>query len=314
MLNITNPICWFNWIPSQSSYIIIPRFGIMFIGIFANIILLVGLIKDPLKCFKNCSSNLIMNLSITDILTGFSGILIQYWRPCNKEFEVFRLMYIPFYICGTSILAMAFDRYMSCVYPLRYRTYVTREVALGIIFLQWFLSIGFSVLEFLFGQYANWTTYVGNTIGLAIVSIAAIMYGKAAYVLKNNSQMLKNMSGIPSASTYNTQHGRLQNEKRLMTSMFLVSCITIITLTPNYIYESVFGEGYAIVEKYSPDDPEIAGRVKDPIHVWLDTLMYVNFSINPFIYTWRLKNYRKTSKILLQKVGLRLRVGDSGET
>ena len=37
-------------------------------GILRNLILLYGLVKDPLKCFWNCSSYLIMNTTFSDLL------------------------------------------------------------------------------------------------------------------------------------------------------------------------------------------------------------------------------------------------------
>ena len=301
MLNVTGTICWFLWIPSQSSNIV-PRFGILVIGLFVNALLLVGIMIDPLKCFKNCSSYLIVNLSISDILTCTSGILIQYWRPCTKEFELYRLMYLPPYVSSVSILAMAFDRYMSCVHPMKYRVLITRKVTLYIIFLQWLISIGLLSLEILFPN-AFWVTYLRCTLGFVEILTAAIMYGRAAYILKRNSEYLRRLSGVSSTSSNEEKkHVRLVSQKRLTTTMFLVSLLTIVTLTPNIIYESVSGEGYIIIDEHS--DIQESDLVKDPYHVWLMTLIYVNFSVNPFVYVWRLKNYRKTLIILLRRLGL----------
>ena len=41
----------------------------------------------------------------------------------------------------------------------------------------------------------------------------------------------------------------------------------------------------------------------NPVHGSLTTLLFVNYSINPFIYIWRLKNYRITLKMLLRELG-----------
>jgi hypothetical protein len=95
------------------------------------------------------------------------------------------------------------------------------------------------------------------------------------------------------------QHARLVNENRLLATMFLVSFFTITTLTPEVVYESVIGVTYIENEHLDVSD---TGRVTDTFQVWLMTLFFVNYSINPLIYMWRLKNYRETFKILLKLV------------
>jgi hypothetical protein len=67
-MNETASICSSVWTSLPIPYNI-PRFIVIFTGIFSNILLLTGLMIDPLKCFINSSSYLIMNLGVTDIVT-----------------------------------------------------------------------------------------------------------------------------------------------------------------------------------------------------------------------------------------------------
>lgn len=147
-----------------------------------------------------------------------SWFLIEYWRPCIND-TVYPFIHLPPYISCSSIFTMTFDRFMSCVYPFKYRTLVSRKVTLAVILLQWLFCTGQLVFEI----YDDWSTYSRCIIALSTLLSAAIMYGKAAYVLKNNSKYLKSIAGV-SSTTYNrAQRARLVNEKRLMTTMFLVS-------------------------------------------------------------------------------------------
>jgi heme/copper-type cytochrome/quinol oxidase subunit 2 len=86
-----------------------------------------------------------------------------------------------------------------------------------------------------------------------------------------------------------TQNARMKQEKRLFTTMFLVSFVTIITMVPLAIYVILQGRTNNINS--------------DPVHMLFSTLLFVNFSINPFVYLWRLKNYRKTFKIVFKNMG-----------
>jgi hypothetical protein len=59
--------------------------GITFavIGLLSNSLLLFGMIQDPLKCFRNFSSYLVINLCVSDILTSLTVIAVTVWRsPC----------------------------------------------------------------------------------------------------------------------------------------------------------------------------------------------------------------------------------------
>ena len=267
-------------------YHTIPRYVLVSTGIFSNILLLFGMITNPLKCFRNSSSFLIMNLAVMDILTCSSNFLFLHWPPCVKGHEIYRFFNFPIYIAVCSIFTMACDRYMSCVHPFRYRVLNPRKVALTVIFLKFLLCAGHMIFEMFFLNVAFYTRCV---IAVFILLSTAILYARSAYVLKVNSRYLKDATAIPSNSQGRfTRSARLVNEKRLLTTMLLVSLITVATLAPALIYESVT-ETSNYVNEYSS---EILDR--DIFHIWVHTLFLVNFSINPVLYVWRLKNFRET--------------------
>ena len=278
---------------------IIPRYLVIFIGLFANIFLVFGLFKDPLKCFRNSSSHLIMNLAISDILTNLLWFLVQYWKPCINGFSLFSVVYLPPYISCCSITTMAFDRYMSCVHPCKYRIWISRNVTLIIILFQWSVSIGLLAIETIYQGDIGQPYLRGGMVLLVVIS-GAMMYCKAAYVLKNNSRYFTSMAAVSTTAQNRTQNARLKNERRLFTTMFLVSFITIITLIPLGTYMILLRKIY-VSKEYMNYTYTLWSA--DPVHTWLTTLFFVNFSVNPFVYTWRLKNYRKTFKVLLRNVG-----------
>ncbi len=299
-MNETGLICSFRRIPLSVPYMyIIPRYVVMFTGFFANVFLVIGLIMDPLKCFRNSSSYLIMNLAVSDISINLLWFLAQYVRTCVHGLSAHPLVYVPPYVGCTSIATMAFDRYMSCIHPFKYRILITRNLILTITFLQWLFSLGLAILEIIYAD-GIWE-YCRCALTLLILLSAAIMYGKAACVLKNNSRYLKSVAGdSTSAQNNRAQQTRLVNEKRLFTTMFLVSFITIITTSPLMIYVTVAAEKYMINEDLYISTIRIGG---DPVRIWLGTLFFVNFSINPLMYIWRFRNYRATFKIILKILG-----------
>jgi hypothetical protein len=139
----------------------------------------------------------------------------------------------------------------------------------------------------------RWQVYTRSSMAVFLLLIVVIMYSKAAFVLKNNSRYLKSVAAVSTTAQNKAGHARMVNEKRLLTTMFLVSFLTFTTLAPVMIYMSAI------------DDSRISYTCmgSNPVHVSLTTLFFVNYSISPFIYIWRLKNYRITFKMLLKELG-----------
>ena len=207
-MNDTTSIC-----SSRLTYIsiayIIPRYVVIFVGILSNIILVIGLIKDPLKSFRNSSSYLIMNLAISDILTNLSWFLVQYWHQCINGFSIHPLIYLSPHVGCLSIATMAFDRYMSCVHPFKYRIQIIRNLTLAIIFLQWLVSLVLLAFQIIFVK-DRWHVYARSGIAFFVLLGAALMYGKAAYVLKSNSRYLRSAAAVSTTAQNKAQHARLE--------------------------------------------------------------------------------------------------------
>ena len=52
-----------------------PAVVICIVRVVSNVLLLVAFVKDPLKCFRNSGTYLVMNLSVSDCLTSLIGLL-----------------------------------------------------------------------------------------------------------------------------------------------------------------------------------------------------------------------------------------------
>ena len=275
-------------------YNVIARMTFAIVGFLLNSLLLVGLIKDPLKCFRNSSSYLVTNLCASDILTCVTEIGIIFWRsPCVEEIRVFLLFRIPLHISFSSVLTLAFDRYMSCCHPLKYKIVITKKFTKCLILLQWLFYIVESTLEMF---YEKWLFYPRYIVGMCIILSAIIMYAKAAYVLKKKSRYLQNIMDQP-LSIVKHQKVRLLNEKRI-TTIFMVSCISLFTFSPLIINDLINGKPHYMIKMK-------VWSFKDIFQLSLLTLFLANYWVNPIVYSWRLSKYRKTLLIVGRKLACR---------
>ena len=62
-------------------------------------------------------------------------------------------------------------------------------------------------------------------------------------------------------------------------------------LAVNQIFTLVPTSGYCLIHGRSDDSPVV--------NVIFFEMHLINFAINPFLYIWRLKNYRETFRLIL---------------
>ena len=276
--------------PCALQIYLIPHHILSFIGIICNILLLIGLIKDPLKCFRNSASYLILNLAFSDLLTCVYKICDIYWNLCVEfDVNVIQIFDVAEYISWLSILFISLDRYLSVVHPMKYNILVTGKKTFVVILLQWLFCI-ISVLLHIFFIRTEILFYALNIIALLLVFSSTFFYAKTAFKLKEKSRYLMRQEDI-SLTAKRSQNVRLLNEKRFLWTIFLTSVITITTLMPLVMYKNVsthtrYGDG---------------NTTTSHVRTFLYTLFVINFVVNPLIYCLRLRKYRKTCRLLFCK-------------
>ena len=228
MYNIT--ICSPHPLPMHH---IITRITLAIIGLLSNSLLLVELLRDPLKCFRNSSSYHVTNLCISDILTCLADVKILWRSPCVGGVRVGVLIRLPLFVSFSNVVTMAFDRYMSCVHPLKYRIFILKKLTLSLISLQWLFFAVFSTVEIF---YEELFFHPKHVIPMSLVFFSVVMYAKAAYELKKKSLCLKNMMDQP--SSVRQDRNIRQNEERFFNTILMVSCISLFTFSPLIIYDT----------------------------------------------------------------------------
>ena len=260
----------------------------LIVGIFCNSLLLYGLIKDPLKCFKNCSSYLIINNTVSDLILCLYRFAKYYWRSCSGDLIVSRLFSLPLYISFVSIFFLALDRCVIACYPFQYRVFMhgKKAVPMAVIIFQWmFAFLNVALKRNLEKGVAGFRLISG----IFMLFCSCLLYFKTIHHLKKEAEYLKNQRGnAPRAMQASIQRRqqRLRKQKHFLHTIIYITCLFVSTLSPLLIFDLVFtdhGNGNIITRH---------------IHMCLYYLFYSNFVVNSFVYYFRLTNYRKTFKVL----------------
>ena len=109
------------------------------VGVVSHLLLLICLIKDPLKCFRNSVTYLIMNLALSDFTVCATGLFRM--LGVTQSTVIVSISNTALLASLFSIISIALDRYMLTVHPFKHRVLSTgKRVAIWIVSI-WLLCL-----------------------------------------------------------------------------------------------------------------------------------------------------------------------------
>ena len=260
---------------------ILPR-TICIFGVITNVLLITAFIKDPLKCFRNSGTYLVINMAMSDLLTCFLANFST-WVP-QKSYWILQFVWMT--MTTVSILTLgsiSVDRFSIVVYPMKHRVLMRGKIVIMWSACIWLVALAVSLINSIPSIRSTDHMEATNFGGAAVIILTGTMYGMTYCKLKKQSEnlALENLSN-------QQQQARLIKEKRFLKTIILVACIAITCVVPALIFY------YLTVLQDSPIGG-VASRILTAIFAGI---YYFNFAVNPLVYALRLPNYRKTFYLL----------------
>ena len=276
-------------------------FGIQLViltfGAVLNLLLMIAIIKDPLKTFKSPSSSFILNIAFVDMLVCVLWIIINILDHTSPGYIEIRYLLVRVWFASIGIspllyLCLSIERFCSVAYPLWHRVHVTTRVCRYWLCAIWIVHIVFETLVSCFVP-----SVISDKEMIILISFVGIsfLFTQAFYLatyfsLKKQREMYFNRQNVNEAAL-GTIKIRLQRERQFLHTIAIVCLILNLTLLPTLTFMIV----HVIYPQFSTmqrGQPSILFR-----HLLLIFLSF-NFAINPIIYGWRLPKYRKAFKLL----------------
>ena len=246
---------------------------------------------------------LILNLAISDLTVGVLGqpLYIAYLAgelrlkvPDPTTFIVSSLIWNILYLSSfCSILALHVDRFVAIHIPLRYNDIVTcKRTAIAVIAIWVFniLLVSFSVL----------LTPPRSRISLIIFDVIILFclltstwssYKNYLTIRRHKMQIQAQLQQV----ALNTSGENLERLRKSTNSAFWIYSAFCICYLPNVFIEIVdaaYGYGSASI-------------IIHTLNIYLLTLMFLNSSLNPFIYCWKMRQVRHAMFGILQNISRR---------
>ena len=259
-----------------------------------NTLILVALHKET--SLHMPSKLLYRNLAITDLCVGIiaepfyvtylTSVVNERWDICSYAY--WAVTYSGLTLCTVSLLtltAISVDRLLALLLGLRYRQLVTLRRTCIIVFGVWVLSIVGSSTIFWNPHILPWYQYIGTALCLVTAIFA---YTKISYTLRHNQIHVQNhvAQGQPSQAipALNIARYRKAVYSALWVQGTLVFCylpfVVVVAITPQ--------RGITL-----------------PIYLarqYTGTVVYLNSSLNPLLYCWKIREVRQAVKETLRQL------------
>lgn len=244
-----------------------------------NILVLTAIKKTP--SIRSSSITMLCSLAVSDLLVGF---IVQPFFLASLLTRVFLIEKISkitaFCLCGVSLCTMtaiSIDRFLALQYPMRYQATITAHqralnTLIVIIWLHNFVFSGFYVW--------NWPLYfimIATGVCLFIL-VSTFCYIRIYRIVRRHQIQIQAQQQAAQQNTTEGDNSNMVRMKRSALNTFIFYIAMVLCYFPIII-------SLCAASITSKDLPE----------VWhlADTVVFLNSSVNPLLYCWRLGEIRK---------------------
>ena len=252
-------------------------------AIMLNIVTIQAIRKTP--SLSKTLRTLLLSLSVSDVGVGlfsqpfYTSLLIKWSQKNTPGWDTYEAFHFTAYLfslasfCG--VVAVSVDRFLAIHLHLRYQELVTRKRVVAVVISIWVSSVFVSFLMFFVPpDYFHLVILIIGVVGLILTTMAYIRIYMAVRRHKNQIQVLQVQQV--------EQVGEVANFSSIAKSavgIFYVYLLFLFCYLPYFfVLISIETNGPSIVSK--------------KIHFFSITLVFLNSSLNPVIYCWKMRHIR----------------------
>ena len=259
--------------------------------VFGNSLVILSVLKDPLKKLRLSPSNFILlSMSFADLLVGLVSCpasIYWHWTAQYYSSQAHLPMILNTFFVSVSvghIFLLTIDRFFALVTPLHYKVKVTNKRVSIASVTCWIYFLLFSCAYGLMEKYFLIMGAVYNLQIFCLVVCISVMYVVTLCGFHRYSKNTKLQSAA-------ARQWAFQRERRVGKGIAFVICVFLLSVLPWFISQLMF---YFCLPCHSNLSLLLLFSAVTM------NLMLANSGLNPFLYAWRLPKYRDTFKHLLK--------------
>lgn len=275
----------------------------------ANGLLLVALYQDPFKTFRQPPTIFITGLALADFLTGIAvdpifaffyfevykdAITTERYNAILKAAGI--ISSVTMNVSFLTILFLSWTQLIAISFPHRHKQLVTGKRVLICVCGIWIYSLIFSVSP-LMGVPEKVFQKIDVFLNLSLIHVLVLL----AYIALHISYRRQVAQLTPSTGNITNEiriadameHRRKRDQRHFsVVSLLLTTCL-LVFITPVTVmwYLTLYS---------APGTYE--ARVKATMaNVMIDTILFLKFLVDPFIYAWRLPKFRQAVRVIFSQ-------------
>ena len=277
-------------IHSQLTFLSALNIFLSITAVLGNVLILVSLRKEC--CLYARSKILLRSLAVSDLCVGLISepLTVTYWMSeLNGRWNICRHVWAAGYIasitlCVVSLLtvtAISVDRLLVLL-GLRYRQGITLKGTYAIVITFWVVSTAITTMYFWNFLIALWYAFA---VVLLCLLTSVCSYTKIFFSLRRYQAQLQSQTQRPSQENpLNIARYKRAVSSAVWLQLTLIACylphgIVTALWTNNELFPSVF-----LATKYTV------------------TLVFLNSSLNPILYCWKIQEVRQSVKDTVRQV------------
>ena len=267
-----------------------------FTAITLNIVTIIAL-RKPLT-IPRAVKIFLLSLAVSDLGVGLLVQPLYITRLVmmikeNTQTLYFEIILNSFYATGHfliyasffGVVALTADRYLAVHFYLRYQELVTQKRVVAVVISNWILS---AILMLLF-------IWIPNAVGIISVLVesvcyltTALFYFKIYLAVRHHSNQIH----VLQAQLAQNNEGDMTNaarERKAAVGTFYVYLVFLICYLPSTCY-------WIILRSAGPS------TMLFQFELYTSTLMLLNSSLNPLIYSWKMRHVRHAIMEILRNI------------
>lgn len=264
---------------------------LMFISIAGNLLVLTAIKRSP--SIRSSSITMICSLAVSDLLVGFIVQPFFLASLLTRASLIERVSKITaFCLCGVSLCTMtaiSIDRFLALQYPMRYQATITAKprtlnTLVVIIWISNSLCLGFYVW--------NWPVYfiiIASGVCLFIL-VSTLCYIRIYRIVRHHQTQIQAQQQAAQQNCTEGDNTNMVRMKRSALNTFIFYIAMILCYFPIIISLCIA----SITSKNLPEVWHLA-----------DTVVFLNSSVNPSLYCWRLREIRMAVLKILRQISRR---------
>ena len=262
---------------------------LMLISIIGNTLVLAAILRTP--SLRSPSITLLSTLAVSDLLVGIAVQPIYVATKLTENSSLSKALYIMVASgSGVSLLimrAISFDRFLALHYHMRYPDLMTTKRAV-------YISVVLLVISFMLSSLSFWKMdayYLAAAISIVICLVISTVCYIQIYriVLRHQLQIHVQQQAVEVNLEVINQNLLRSTKSAKNTFIYYISMI--VCYTPWFISMLISG---------------MFSNHWENTLILADTAAFLNSSINPFLYCWRLRELRaavlNTARQMLCKI------------